>query len=222
MDDASLGRELLRGGVLGLAIAAPVGPIGILCIKRTLAQGWPVGLATGLGAATADGIYGCVAGLGLTAIAGFLVAQQTGLKLFGGLFLLYLGVQTLRRQPPARDSGEPETAAGAASARSLAMAYGSTLGLTLTNPATILSFVAILSGFGLAETARSQAISLMVGIFCGSALWWLLLSGLTHHLRRRLPAQFLRWINGASGLILIAFGSLALLSSLSARLPGQG
>ena len=128
----------LRGIVIGFSIAAPVGPIGVVCIRRTLAQGHWYGFVSGLGAATADAIYGCVAGFGLTFISTLLVGQQMWIRLFGGLFLCYLGIRTLLAQP------DEQTLSG--QARGLASAYGSILILTLTNPLTILSFAAVFAG----------------------------------------------------------------------------
>ena len=140
---------LLRGVLLGFAIAAPVGPIGVLCIRRTLAFGRITGLVTGLGAATADMCYGAVAAFGLAAVSSLLISQQHWIRLIGGAFLCYLGVTTILARP----------AAAAASARSggLAAAYASTLALTLTNPLTILSFAAIFAGLGFA--AQHQLVS---------------------------------------------------------------
>src|SRR5437868_3361367 len=134
----------LKGLIIGFSIAAPVGPIGVLCIRRSLAEGTRVGLVTGLGAATADALYGCVAGFGLSAISKFLDKQQFWLGLLGGIFLCYLGVKTFLSRP----------ASNAAEAKSggFFMTYASTLLLTLTNPSTILSFVAVFAGFGLAES----------------------------------------------------------------------
>ena len=131
---------ILRGFILGLAIAAPVGPIGVLCIRRTLAQGRLFGFVSGLGAATADALYGCVAAFGLTAISALLVRQQDLLRLLGGLFLCYLGVRTLLARPTDQSA--------AAEGQGLGGAYFSTLLLTLTNPITILSFVAVFAGLG--------------------------------------------------------------------------
>jgi threonine/homoserine/homoserine lactone efflux protein len=183
-----------------------VGPIGVLCIRRTLAAGRAAGLASGLGAATADAIYGCIAGFGLTFVSGLLVGQQSWLKLIGGAFLCYLGVRTLLSQPAER--------APAASRMGLAVAYASTLLLTLTNPATILSFVAVFAGLGLASAGGSYtaAVALVLGVFCGSALWWLLLSGSVGLLRARFNSQALRWVNRISGGVIMGFGLLALLS----------
>ena len=139
---------LLRGFILGFAIAAPVGPIGLLCIQRTLNQGQLVGLASGLGAATADAFYGAVAAFGLTLVSGFLIEQQFWLALVGGLFLCYLGVRTLLSAPAER--------AAAGEAKSIGAAYASTFLLTITNPMTILAFAAIFAGAGLA-TAGGDA-----------------------------------------------------------------
>jgi threonine/homoserine/homoserine lactone efflux protein len=198
----------LRGLVIGVSIAAPVGPIGVLCIRRTLADGRAAGFVSGLGAATADALYGAIAAFGLTAISDALVAHATGLRLGGGLFLCYLGVRTLLATPPA----EP----AAARAAGLAGAYLSTLALTLANPTTILSFVAIFAGFGAAARADTYggAAILVLGVFLGSALWWLVLSGGVGRLGRRLAPGTLTWINRLSGLVIGGFGLLALASAL--------
>jgi threonine/homoserine/homoserine lactone efflux protein len=194
----------LRGLIIGFSIAAPVGPIGVLVIRRTLAEGRLAGLATGLGAATADALYGCVAGFGLTFVTSLLVGQQLWVRLIGGLFLCYLGARAFLAAPA-------ECAATAAGS-SLLGAYAATLLLTLANPATILSFVAVFAGLGLAATSGDYgAASLLVlGVFAGSALWWLLLSGGIGLLRLRLTPGVLRWVNRMSGLILVMFGALAL------------
>ena len=201
--DASL---LLKGLLIGFSIAAPVGPIGVLCIRRTLAQGRVVGLVSGLGAASADAVYGCIAGFGLTFISGLLISQQSWLKLIGGAFLCYLGVRTLLAQPAER--------AAAASGMGLAGAYTSTFFLTLTNPTTILSFVAVFAGLGLASMGGSYAAAaiLVLGVFAGSALWWLLLSGGVGLLRARFDTRAMRWVNRISGGVIMAFGLLALVS----------
>jgi threonine/homoserine/homoserine lactone efflux protein len=194
---------IFRGFILGFAIAAPVGPIGLLCIQRTLNQGQLVGLASGLGAATADAFYGAVAAFGLTMVSAFLIDQQFWLALVGGLFLCYLGVRTLRASPP-------EQAAGS-EARGIGGAYFSTFVLTITNPLTILSFVAIFAGAGLAAAAGGSlaAAWLVLGVFLGSAAWWFLLSGGVALLRTHIDTGVLLWINRAAGAILLIFGALA-------------
>jgi threonine/homoserine/homoserine lactone efflux protein len=195
-----------RGLVIGLSIAAPVGPIGVLCIRRTLAEGRLAGLVTGLGAATADAIYGAIAGFGVTAIAGLLLRQQGLIRLVGGLFLCYLGLRTLLATPAGR--------AAAASGRTLFQSYGSALALTLTNPLTILSFAAIFAGLGAGTTTGTYdaAALLVLGVLLGSALWWLILSGGVSILRARLTPAALRWINRLSGGVLLIFGLVALIS----------
>ncbi len=201
---------LLRGMVIGLAIAAPVGPIGVLCIRRTLADGRAVGLATGLGAATADLIYGAVAGFGLTFVSALLVAEQRWIRLIGGAFLCYLGVRALMSRPPASDVG----AVGKAGAADLGSAYATTLGLTLTNPATILSFAAIFAGVGIAGTHGDYgaAAALVAGVGLGSALWWLLLTSGVSLVRGRMGPRGLTWVNRVSGVVLTGFGLAALAS----------
>jgi threonine/homoserine/homoserine lactone efflux protein len=197
---------LLRGLMIGLSIAAPVGPISVLCIRRTLASGWMWGFMSGLGAATADAIYGCIAGFGLTFIAHFFVNQQIWLKLVGGAFLCYMGVRTFV-SVPARQAAQVK-------GDSLARAYISTLFLTLTNPATILSFAAIFSGLGLASLERNDlfALLMVLGVFVGSMLWWLLLCSSITLFAAKLTMTSLKWANRVSGAIITTFGLLALLS----------
>jgi threonine/homoserine/homoserine lactone efflux protein len=194
---------LLKGLAVGLAIAAPVGPIGLLCIRRTLSDGRRYGLAAGLGAATADACYGVVAGFGLTFLSRFLVAQQFWLTLGGGVFLCYLGARTALARPPAR--------AAATDPGRLRGAFFSTLLLTLANPMTIMSFIAVFAGLGLGtRPAYGLAAALVAGIFLGSALWWVLLSSATSLLRSRLSANWLRGVNWVSAALLVAFGLHAL------------
>lgn len=194
---------LLRGLVIGFSIAAPVGPIGILCIRRTLSEGRMAGLLSGLGAATADALYGCVAGFGLTVVSSFLVDQRAWIQLVGGVFLLALGVKTLRSSP----AENPAEASG----RGLAASYASTFFLTLTNPMTILAFAGIFAALGVVNAGGdlSAAVLLVLGVFLGSAAWWLILSGGVGLVRERLNPAVLRWVNRASGLVLVAFGAAA-------------
>ncbi len=198
---------LLRGLAIGFSIAAPVGPIGVLCIRRTLTQGRLSGLLSGLGAATADAIFGCIAAFGLGIVSRFLVDQQDVLRLLGGLFLCYLGTKTLLAHP---SNAEQTTLKN----NGLVAAYLSTLFLTLTNPITILSFTAIFAGVGLASAAGSNfsGATLVLGVFVGSASWWLLLSSGAGVLRTRSSPAGMRWMNMISGLIITGFGVFALLS----------
>ncbi|HEY6168185.1 MAG TPA: LysE family transporter [Verrucomicrobiae bacterium] len=203
------GSFLLKGLVIGFSIAAPVGPIGVLCIRRSLAEGALKGFVSGLGAATADAMYGCIAGFSLTAVANFLVGQKLWLGLLGGAFLCYLGVRTF--------VAKPATETAAEKGRGHSAAFFSTLALTLTNPATILSFIAVFAGFGLGVSSSNYADAslLVLGVFVGSACWWLLLSGGVGLLRSRVDDGWMRWVNRLSGAVLFAFGGLALAQSLS-------
>jgi len=198
----------LKGLIIGFSIAAPVGPIGVLCIRRTLANGRAAGLLSGLGAATADALYGCVAGFGITLISSFLVSQQSWIRLIGGAFLCFLGVKTLLTKP-AQEPAEVKN-------KGLLGAYASTFFLTLTNPMTILSFAAIFAGLGLASVKNSLSSSgiLVLGVFCGSAAWWLLLSGVVSFFREKFGFKAMQWVNRISGLILFGFGMYALISLL--------
>jgi threonine/homoserine/homoserine lactone efflux protein len=201
-------QHLMKGLIIGLSIAVPVGPIGILCIRRTLTLGRLVGLLSGLGAATADAFYGAVAGFGLTFLSDFLIGQQTGLRLIGGVILGYLGLRIFLSKPAEQGSSVEE--------KSLWSAYLSTFILTLTNPVTILFFAAVFAGLGIG-TAGNHYLSagiLVSGVFTGSALWWLVLSNFTNLLRGMFNPRRLQWLNRISGMMIIGFGLLAFLSLL--------
>ncbi len=194
----------LKGIIIGFSIAAPVGPIGVLCIRRTLADGRLAGLISGLGAATADLLYGCVAAFGLTFISQFLIDQEFWLRLVGGLFLLYLGIKTFWAKS---SSTALEQKKGG-----LLNAYFTTFFLTLTNPLTILSFAAIFAGLGVVNTdgVYLSALILVAGVFSGSTLWWFLLSGGASFFERKIDKQGLVWINRVSGVVITIFGVVAL------------
>ncbi|MDA8214590.1 MAG: LysE family transporter [Nitrospiraceae bacterium] len=196
----------LKGLLIGFSIAAPVGPIGVLCIRRTLAEGRTSGLFSGLGAATADAIYGCIAGFGLTFISNFFISQQVWLRLIGSAFLCYLGIKTFLDKPA------EETFS--VNRNSLIGVYTSTFFLTLTNPMTILSFAAIFAGLGVVSTGvnYTSAAVLVLGVFIGSALWWFILSGAVSVFRSKFNPHGLRWINRLSGIIIIGFGLTGFLS----------
>jgi len=196
---------LIKGIIIGFSIAAPVGPIGVLCIRRTLADGRISGLVSGLGAAAADAIYGCIAAFGLTFVSGFLIGGQVWLRIAGGAFLCFLGIRTFL-------SGPAEKAVPAAG-KNLAGAFVSTFFLTLTNPMTILSFMAIFAGLGIAGAGGNyeSAGALVLGVFSGSALWWVLLSGGVGVLREKFTPRGMQWVNRGAGAIIAAFGLLALL-----------
>jgi threonine/homoserine/homoserine lactone efflux protein len=197
----------LKGLIIGFVIAAPVGPIGVLCARRTLMHGRRAGFFSGMGAATADAIYGFIAAFGLTFISVFLVDHQFTFRLVGGGLLLYLGATAFLARP-VKKTDLPR------SARHYAGMYTSTFFLTLTNPMTILSFAAVFAGFGLAGTKGSilSAGVVILGVFLGSAVWWLFLVGLFSLYRKRFQAHQLVWVNRIAGTIITASGILALLS----------
>jgi threonine/homoserine/homoserine lactone efflux protein len=200
----------LRGLAIGFGIAAPVGPIGILCIRRTIVDGRAVGFAAGLGAATADALYGAVAAFGLTLVSSALVGQRAWLQAVGGVFLCYLGAR-IWMAAPASTSGAARREPG------LVSAWATTFALTVTNPTTILSFAAIFAALGLGGGARGYgSASLMVlGVVLGSAFWWLLLSTGVGFLRSAITPAHLRWVNRAAAAVITAFGLGALLSLLT-------
>jgi threonine/homoserine/homoserine lactone efflux protein len=194
----------LKGLAFGLSIAAPVGPIGILCIRRSLKDGMLSGLFTGLGAAAADATYGCVAAFGLTSVSYFLVGHRRWVALLGGAFLCVLGMRTfLSKPPPEAAPDQPRS--------SLLGALGSTFLLTLANPATILSFAAVFAAYGLGlAPGYSSAAWLVLGVFVGSAAWWLFLSSTISRLRSRMTPPRIAVINRLSGAILLTFGLWAI------------
>ena len=196
----------IQGLVIGFSIAAPVGPIGVLCIRRTLAFGQLSGLLSGLGAAAADAVYGSIAGFGLTFVAAFLLKQQSWLQLLGGLFLCYLGMRVFQTKlQPLKQAVDRASHAGS---------FFSTFFLTLANPATVFSFAAIFSGLGLVSRQSNigLAVMLVIGVFIGSALWWLTLSTGVSIIRTRLTSTGLLWINRLSGIVIGGFGLLILLN----------
>ncbi len=196
---------LLRGFIIGISIAAPVGPIGVLCIRRTLSDGRLTGLLSGLGAATADVVYGAIAAFGLSVIMNILIGQAIWLKLFGGLFLLYLGIKTLLSKPAEE--------AAKANSSGLLSAYLSTFFLTITNPMTILSFIAIFAGLSTPQNQSAAGpLVLVAGVFAGSAAWWLTLSFGVSLMRERISPNLMLWINRVSGIVIIVFGIYSLIS----------
>jgi threonine/homoserine/homoserine lactone efflux protein len=196
----------LRSVVIGFSIASVVGPIGMLCIHRTLHKGFTYGFVTGLGAATADALYGSIAAFGLTLVTSFLTHQLYWIHLVGGLFLLYLGIHTILTKPTAQ--------AAKIRSHSFTGTYTSTLFLTITNPQTIISFAAIFAGIGLVSNRHNYIAALLAvcGIFLGSTLWWCVLSGGINLLHGKITQHWFLWINRLSGSIILLFGLFALFS----------
>lgn len=196
---------LAQGIIIGFSIALPVGPIGILCIRKTLAESHLSGIVIGLGAATADALYGCVAGFGLTFISDLLLREETWIRLLGGVFLCYLGLKTFLARPPERSSE--------VNGLGLFGSYVSTLILTLTNPITIVAFLGIFAALGLGNGMNyGSAGTLVLGIFSGSALWFIALSTVVMLFREKISHVGLGWVNRISGTLIIVLGIVAILS----------
>lgn len=201
---------ILQGMMVGFSIAAPVGAIGLLCIQNTIAHGMVYGLACGLGAATADMMYGILVAVGMQKFAQALIAIQLPMSVLGGLFLCYLGLQKIWEKPTMQTAS--------ISSLALLAAYSSTFFLTLTNPATILDFMALFVGLQINVANYEQAFSFVGGVFAGSAAWWLFLSTVVEIFRSHLvfnqikpvPAAVLRAINCIAGAMIFGFGLWAI------------
>jgi threonine/homoserine/homoserine lactone efflux protein len=205
-------RALALGLLVGFSIAASPGPMFFLVLRRTVARGWPRGLLSGLGVATGDAIYAALAAFGVAAITNVLLGQRRWIGLVGGVAIALIGLRTLRAHPhpgppPQAEEGNPLHLVGA---------YGSMMALTLGNPATILSFIAVFAGFGLRVGAGWQpAVALVAGVMLGSALWWVGLTAAVSVIRQRLTPGITRGIGIVAGLTLIGFGAVAAVSSLA-------
>lgn len=198
---------LLKGLLAGLVTAVPVGPIGILCARRTMTHGRRAGFASGMGAATADAFFGFVAAFGMTFVADVLQAEQFWLRLVGGVFLCLVGIKTFFERPERRGLfsflSKKQRHEGL---------YTSTLFLTLTNPMTIVSLAALFAALGLAGATSGviSALTLVFGVFLGAVLWWLLFIGVFTVFNRRFSHGEILFINKVAGVIMTTSGVLAL------------
>jgi putative LysE/RhtB family amino acid efflux pump len=203
----------LRGLAIGFAIAFALGPIGLLVIRRTIERGWVNGFLSGLGVATADAAYGAVAAFGLTAVTELLVGIDRALGLIGGTVLVVIAVRSLRDALATTDA--PTARAERGRFDSPLGAWGSMVALTLTNPATILFFLAVFAGLGAATGGPAGAMTVVLGVFAGSVAWWAALTGAVAVLRTRLTPRVIRWLNIASALLIGAFGVIAIAVGLA-------
>ena len=204
---------LLKGIAVGIVIAVPVGPVGVMCVRRTIFEGKRAGFISGLGAATADALFGCIAAFGLTFVSDWLIGYHQWLRVAGGCYLLYVGGSALLARRESKHSSEPD-------AEGLLRDFLSTFALTLTNPITILAFLGIFSALGLsgADATFSRAAILVLGVWLGSLLWWLALTFGLGSLFRSFEARHLKWINRASGIILLVSGAGLLAAPLIAHM----
>ena len=193
-------ETLLTGFGVGLAVAAPVGPIGILCIRRTLTEGRATGLATGFGAASADAVYGIIAATGL-AVSGVLLSHADLLQIGGGTLIALLGILSLQTFFLNRATTEVVS-----TSRGLFGAFATTFALTLGNPMTILAFVGLIAGLGATIDNPLAPYLLVVGVFIGSATWWLFLVHIALAVKTRLTPQVTRWLDLISGSVLLVWG----------------
>lgn len=202
-----LGALFVRMFVIGVAVAAPVGAMGILCIQRTISHGWKSGVVTGLGIAMADALFAALAAFGITAISDLLVSYQAPLRIAGGVGLLLLAWRALTAHPESMSNAET---------LSIPRTFVSALGLTLTNPMTIIAFSAIFAGAGLVSQSTWQgAVTVTAGVALGSLAWWVALSVSVATIRHGLSQSVMVWINRVSGAVLAAFGVVAAVSGLT-------
>lgn len=190
--------------LIGFAIAMPVGPIGMLCIKNTLKQGFFIGLAVGIGAACADAIYGMIAGCGTAAIAAILLSHTTQIRIVGGLLLIFLGLKEIKshNSTKARDHKK--------SSNNFLKTIAISFALTATNPATVLSFVAIFASIGGSALTLHNISIMVLGVFCGSLIWWITLSGCVSIFKSKIPKSVMNKMSIISGTLLAAFGVLCI------------
>jgi threonine/homoserine/homoserine lactone efflux protein len=207
----------LRGLAIGFAVAFALGPIGLLVIRRTLERGWAFGFLSGVGVATADATYGAIAAFGLTALTELLVGIDQLLGLVGGVILVVLAVRSLRATLADPGTG-PAARAETSRLEHPAAAFASMVGLTLTNPATILSFAALFASIGAGTGGPAGAAAVVAGVFLGSVAWWAILTGAVAALRARLTPRVVRGLNIAAAVLIGAFGVVAIAIGLG--LPG--
>ncbi len=191
----------IKGLLVGFLIAAPVGPVNVMCVRRTIMHGRLVGLVSGMGAATADTIFGAIAAFGLSFVYELLMTERLWLGIGGGVLLLIMGMRTLLAEPPqASDAPDPPNLLGD---------YTSTLFLTLTNPVTVVSFLADFTAVGVAaqpgEPIGLDDWVLLLGVFLGASTWWLLLTEMIALFHGRIPLTILRWTNRIAGAVILAF-----------------
>lgn len=208
MDGELIGLWLLVKGLMaGLAIAVPVGPVNVLCASRTLAKGRVSGLVSGLGAATADALYGGIAGFSITFLIRFLEREEFWIRVIGGLLLLAVGVIYFRKPAQAVNQGGAN--------RSTHSDFSSSLLITLTNPTTVLSFLAVLAALGMGGHRPWWLTFLLVaGIFCGSMLWWIILVLLVNQFRDKFNESAMRTMNRIAGVAIGGFGVVTFLIGL--------
>jgi len=194
-----------KGLILGFSIAAPLGPIGLMCIKRTLQGGRLSGIFSGLGAASADALYGSLAAFGLAALFQKISWVQTWTQILGSAFIIYLGVKFVLEKAGANTESEVNAAGRG-------RIYLTTFLLTMSNPITIFAFLGMFAGAGV--TTSISAILVVTGIFSGSMLWWIVLAFATHWLGKRLNSTVLLWVNRAAGIALVGFGLYSIIAAI--------
>ena len=196
----------IRGLAVGLIISAPVGPVNVLCIQRTLEKGWRSGLLSGFGAALADTLYGAIAGFGISLVIQFLIREEFWIRLIGGILLMGIGVVYYRKPPRSLEAVQVRSSANSD--------FVSTFFLTATNPTTVLSFLAVLAMLGLGKQRPLWQTSFLVaGIFFGSMTWWTILASVASLLRRRITDRTMRWMNRVAGIAIGGFGLVNVLLS---------
>jgi threonine/homoserine/homoserine lactone efflux protein len=207
---------IIKGLILGISVAAPVGPIGILCINRTLNKNFKSGFFSGLGAATADLVYALVSVFGLSLISNFLIEQKFIIQIIGVIFLIYTGIKTIKKKDRTLDFKTTLN-------KGLLKDYLSTLFLTFTNPFTLLIFIGIFATFGFSNEVSGQhsVFFFLLSIFVGSCTWWLFLSGLVNQFRKKISRNFLKKMDLVSGILILFFGALIFIGLIKEIFTGS-
>ncbi len=200
----------LRGLAAGFIIAAPVGPVNVLCIQRTLEKGWKPGMVAGMGAAVGDSVYGGIAGFSISIIIQFLIQEEFWFRLIGGILLIVIGAVYYFKPPPSIQAGRNSASANSD--------FAAAFLLTLANPTTVLSFLTVLATLGLGRHRPLWETSLLIaGIFCGSMTWWLVLTGSTNLMRGKITDRSMAWMNRVAGMAIGAFGLVNVVLSRGRR-----
>jgi len=200
-------QYFLNGLIIGFSASAPLGPIGVLCIQKTINKGRLSGIVSGLGAASADTVFAIISGFGLTIISNFITTQQTFLRICGGIILIYLGIKIFITNPGIQIRKQSKD-------KKIFNDFISIFFLTISNPITLFVFAAVFAGFGIVkgESNFSSIFELVFGVLIGATIWWTILTTFINMFRSKIRLRRLLWINKISGVLIVIFGIATFIS----------